>query len=253
VPQPEPGGDVSPSARARSEPQPDRQISPFDRAFLTSQPDVRTVLLIRHGQQIWPSQRSGAESDWRDPPLSEIGQRQATALSAALRDESIDGVLCSHLRRSLDTARPLAKSLGIEPEVHYDLREVEIYRDIPPGSSIRDLVEESTMQDIVERFVRERRWDVFPYSESSTEVRNRVARLLERVLTLHARGNLAVVCHGGVINAWVGHLLGIDEDMFFRPGHASISRVLVGDGRLVLSTLNEMQHLKAVDRSLVTY
>jgi hypothetical protein len=40
--------------------------------------------------------------------------------------------------------------------------------------------------------------------------------------------------------------------MFFRPAHASVSRVLAGDGRRVLLTLNEVHHLAASDPALVT-
>jgi probable phosphoglycerate mutase len=61
------------------------------------------------------------------------------------------------------------------------------------------------------------------------------------------------VCHGGVINAYIGHLLGLRQDMFFRPAHASVSRVLAGDGRRVIHTLNELHHLQAVDPALVTF
>jgi hypothetical protein len=41
--------------------------------------------------------------------------------------------------------------------------------------------------------------------------------------------------------------------MFFRPGHASVSRVRVGDGRRVIHTLNELHHLAEVDPALVTF
>ena len=56
-----------------------------------------------------------------------------------------------------------------------------------------------------------------------------------------------------MINAYIGHLLGLRQDMFFRPAHASVSRVLVGDGRRVIHTLNELHHLQAVDPDLVTF
>ena len=41
--------------------------------------------------------------------------------------------------------------------------------------------------------------------------------------------------------------------MFFRPAHASVSRVLTGAGRRVIHTLNELHHLQAADPSLVTF
>jgi broad specificity phosphatase PhoE len=80
--------------------------------------------------------------------------------------------------------------------------------------------------------------------------------VVEGILALCVRDrvrHVAIVCHGGVINAYIGHILGIREDMFFRPAHASISRVLAGDGRRVLHTLNEMHHLASVAPDLVTF
>jgi probable phosphoglycerate mutase len=80
-----------------------------------------------------------------------------------------------------------------------------------------------------------------------------VVTVVEGILALHAGKHLAIVCHGGVINSYLGHILGLQEDMFFRPAHASVSRVLAGDGRRVIHTLNEYHHLGAVDPALVTF
>jgi len=51
------------------------------------------------------------------------------------------------------------------------------------------------------------------------------------------------VTHGGVINAYIGHLLGLDQDMFFLPDNASVNSVtLDGEGRRV-RFLNDVRHL----------
>ena len=54
-----------------------------------------------------------------------------------------------------------------------------------------------------------------------------------------------MACHGGVINAYLAEMLGLDVDMFFRPFHASIHRVLFGHGKRVIETLNEESYLAA--------
>jgi 2,3-bisphosphoglycerate-dependent phosphoglycerate mutase len=103
-----------------------------------------------------------------------------------------------------------------------------------------------------ERFIRERRWDVYPYTGTSAEFRHRIVTVIEGILASHPAQTIVVACHGGVINAYVGHQLGLEEDMFFRPAHASVSRVLVGDRRRVLQSLNEIHPLAACDPALVT-
>jgi broad specificity phosphatase PhoE len=211
-----------------------------------------TVSFVRHGKQEFPEEPF-TPALWADPPLSEIGQRQAAAVGAAFADEPLDAVLCSHLIRARETANHVAGLHGLEPVVYPELREVEVYRDVPDGTALEEVLPAVMWHGVHERFVRERRWDVSPFSESSAEFRHRVVTIVEGILALHRGSHLAIVCHGGVINAYIGHLLGLREDMFFRPGHASISRVLAGDGRRVIHTLNELHHLQVVDPALVTF
>jgi probable phosphoglycerate mutase len=224
----------------------------LDRPFLTGQPNVVTLSFVRHGKQQVP-EGSFTPASWADPPLSELGQRQAAAVGASLADQPLDAVLCSHLVRAADTARQVAGPHGLEPGVYPELREVETYRDVPDGVRLEDILPPVMWHGVHERFVQERRWDVSPFSESSAEFRHRVVTIVEGILAVHSGSHLAIVCHGGVINAYIGHLLGLQEDMFFRPAHASVSRVLVGDGRRVIHTLNELHHLHAVDPALVTF
>ena len=249
---PTPTSPSTPSAPKEppSEPPPP---SPLDRAFLTNQPNVGQLVLVRHGQQQWPSGPRTTPADYVDPPLSETGQRQAQAVGAALALEPIDAVYCSHLRRAHETASAVAGAHGRTPEVYPELREVEVYRDLPEGMTVREAIREPILRGVNERFVRERSWDVFPYTETSAEFRHRIVTAIEGILAGHSGANVAVVCHSGVINSYIAHVLGLREDMFFRAGHTSVSRVLAGDGRRVVRTLNETHHLAAADPVLVTY
>jgi len=47
---------------------------------------------------------AGIASGWNDPPLSEKGEAEATALRDVFKDIRIDIVCCSDLRRAVDTA-----------------------------------------------------------------------------------------------------------------------------------------------------
>jgi probable phosphoglycerate mutase len=63
---------------------------------------------------------------------------------------------------------------------------------------------------------------------------------------------VVVVTHGGVLNAYVGDVLGTTDDMFFPPAHGSITRVRAKHDRRVLVTLNEIQHVAEPD-DLLTF
>jgi broad specificity phosphatase PhoE len=140
----------------------------------------------------------------------------------------------------------------LEPVVFPELREVEFFRDLPPEARVQDVLSEPMRRGMVERFVQERRWDVYPFSESSAEFRARVVTVIEGLLAMNEGLHVVVACHGGVINAYLGHVLGVQDDMFFRPAHASFHRLVVRGDRRVVHSLNETHYLHAVDPALVT-
>ncbi|RAL30821.1 histidine phosphatase family protein [Rhodococcus sp. AQ5-07] len=73
------------------------------------------LYLVRHGHTAL-----NAEDRLRglaDPPLDEIGERQAAAVARALSDTGVSRVLSSPLRRAVRTAQIIAEALGIEQRV----------------------------------------------------------------------------------------------------------------------------------------
>lgn len=233
-----------------SSPQP--AASPLDRTFLTNVAGVTTLLLIRHGKQYFAHRDNPTTADWVDPPLSETGVRQAEAVGRALAGEQIDVVYSSPLIRALATAQAVAGHHGLEPQLSADLREIELFRDVPDGASLTDHIGLDELHRLQDQFFRERCWDVYPFSESGADFRSRVVAAIDEIVARHPGRRVAVACHSGVKNCYLGHVLGVAQDMFFRPAHASVSRVLAGDGRRVVHSLNETRHLSEVDPLLVT-
>jgi broad specificity phosphatase PhoE len=221
--------------------------------FLLAQPEVTELALVRHGQQQFPTSPVFTPAEWVDPPLSEVGRSQAELVGKAFAERPVDVVVCSHLSRALETARAIAAHHDLEPVVLEDLREVETYRDLADGATPADALAEPFWRGVQERFPAERRWDLVPFGESSAELRHRVVSTIEGLLAMHPGANLVVVCHGGVINAYLAHLLGIAEDMFFLPAHTSVSLVRRLGPRRALHSLNDRDHLVAAEPGLLTY
>src|ERR1700682_2002111 len=67
------------------------------------------VVLVRHAEK--------AAEPAGDPALSEAGAARAKALEAALHDARVTAIVTTELRRTRETAAPLATALGIPPEV----------------------------------------------------------------------------------------------------------------------------------------
>lgn len=70
---------------------------------------AQTIILVRHAEK--------ADAPKDDPALSEAGQRRAEALASALKDGKVTAVYTSQLRRTQETAAPLAKAAGVTPKV----------------------------------------------------------------------------------------------------------------------------------------
>jgi broad specificity phosphatase PhoE len=51
------------------------------------------------------------------------------------------------------------------------------------------------------------------------------------------------VTHGGVINAYLGHIMGVRHDMFFLPENASMNWVWMDGDEREMRFLNDIGHL----------
>jgi broad specificity phosphatase PhoE len=237
-----------------------RPVGVFDQAFLTGVPDVTEVLLIRHGQQEIDV-HAATVGDWIDPPLSEQGRLQARLLGEALSLKRIDAVFASKLRRAVETADEVVRHHELHVQYLDDLREVEVFRDVPPDKTALEFLGKELLEAVRERMLNERNWDVYPLSESSYDFKKRAVNAIETAIAKNGgerpdgrpSGRIAIVCHGGVINAYLGHIIGSRYDMFFRPAHTSVSIVASGEGRRILRLLNDTHHLTTAEGEFATY
>ena len=168
--------------------------------------------------------------------------------------ERVDVVYTSNLQRAQSTGFEIARWHGLEPVPMADLREVEVFRDIPPEMSVEQYLGTSLFLGVRERMIAEKRWDVYPYSEASAEFRKRTVNAIEGIVATNEAKRVVIACHGGVINAYLAHHLGIDYDMFFRPAHTAVNVVRAGHhGVRALHSLGDVNHLIGEGDELLTY
>jgi len=79
------------------------------------------ILLIRHGETDWNSERR--LQGHLDIALNAAGLRQAQALGQALRNEALDAIFSSDLGRAMQTAQAIAAGRGIDVQIEPGLRE----------------------------------------------------------------------------------------------------------------------------------
>jgi probable phosphoglycerate mutase len=193
------------------------------------------LLLIRHALPL----RVELEEGRADPPLSDIGRVQARALARWLLPEGIDAIFTSPLRRAVQTAEPVTEVTGLGPVVVDGLAEWD--REANAYIPIEELKAENDprWQTMVEgSFVSEIGIDPVAFQRGVVEA-------VEEVIAQSPSMRVAAICHGGVVNAYVANMLGIDRMMFFEPGYTSITRIHASRaGHRSLGSLNETAHLR---------
>ncbi|HEY7136811.1 MAG TPA: histidine phosphatase family protein [Acidimicrobiia bacterium] len=166
------------------------------------------LLLVRHGQSTWNA--LGRWQGQADPPLSELGERQAAAAARRLADPAappVARVVTSDLVRARRTAEVIADALGVGLELEPRLRE----RHAGEWTGLtRAEIDEGWPGALQE-------WRHPAGFETDDVLLARVLPGLHAIVTEHARdasGNgssagarrVVVITHGGVVRTLERHL-----------------------------------------------
>ena len=192
------------------------------------------LLLIRHALPERIERDDGLPAD---PPLAREGIEQAHRVAAYLDREPLDAIFSSPMRRARETAAPLATCKGLEVGIEHGVREVDHASDtyIP--------LEELKAQDY-EAWKRAISGGLYGAVDPA-DFQREVVDTIESVIARHRGGRVAIVCHGGVINAWAAHLLGIEDQLFLDAAYTSVHRFFAASsGERSIASLNETVHLR---------
>jgi broad specificity phosphatase PhoE len=76
----------------------------------------QTIFVVRHAERA-DAASGGSPMMASDPDLSEAGRTRAQGLASALKDAGITAIYTTQYKRTIQTAEPLAKALGLQPTV----------------------------------------------------------------------------------------------------------------------------------------
>jgi len=192
------------------------------------------LILIRHALPLRVEKNDGSPAD---PGLSEKGIGQARKLANWMRAERLDAIYSSPLKRAKTTAEYLAGAKGMELRIEAGVQEFDnLSSAYVPMEELRAADYEGWL-----KLVR----DGFEAMYDLSSFRQRAFEALDRIVMENKGKRVAVVCHGGVINAWAARILGLERFLFFAPEYTSINRFLVsGSGLRSVASLNEAAHLR---------
>lgn len=193
------------------------------------------LLLIRHGENEFTKTHKLAG---RLPKvhLNDRGKEQAQTLAEALKAVPIKAVYASPLERAMETAKPIAKSVGLTIQKEKGLLETNV--GDWQGKSLKRLYLYKHWK-VVQRAPSRAQ---FPNGETFYECQNRIVSTLDAILAKHKQQDIITcVFHADPIKLAVAHYIGLPLDQFQRLGcdTGSLSVLWVGEMGASLLKLNQ--------------
>ncbi len=204
-------------------------------------PGAADLLLIRHGrtEAARPGMSFPMKDGHGDPALHPEGEEQARALATRLAHEPLAAIYVTNLRRTHQTAAPLAARLGLVPRVEADLREVHL--GDWDGGLYRIKAAENAPE--FQRAFARQEWGEIPGAETTAALHGRVRAGLLRIAAAHPDERVAVVVHAGVVGAAMAIASGSQPFAFNRVANGSISRIVIRDEQMIVQGFNDVCHL----------
>jgi probable phosphoglycerate mutase len=143
------------------------------------------------------------------------------------------------MKRAVQTAEPLAQTTGLPISIVDEVAEYDrLSNEYIPIEELRAANDERWQKLLAGEWQSD--------SDTLESFRNRVISSLEQLIGQHASQRIVVTCHGGVINQYLAHILGISTERgFFYPQYTSIHRVVASkNGLRSVGSLNEIAHLR---------
>jgi probable phosphoglycerate mutase len=184
------------------------------------------ILLVRHGQT--PANvRGELDTAAPGPGLTELGTRQAEAVVEALGHESIAAIYVSKLRRTHETAAPLAAALGLTPIELPGTHEIE-------AGDIEGLSDHASVRVYMATVFAWGSGDPSVSMPGGPDGHTFFARFDDAIAGIAAAhpadATIVVVSHGAAIRVWTGSRVRNLGEGFTAENHLENTGVVVIEG-----------------------
>ena len=196
-------------------------------------------IVVRHGETAWNAQ--GRIQGHLDSPLNEEGLAQALLLGERLGAEPFDHFYCSDLGRAQQTAQPIADRSGKAPTTTARLRE----RNLGVFQGLTGTQCERLHPADYQRFHARDPDHAMPGGESIRELYRRVSGLFDELAVSHAGARIAIVTHGGVLDALHRYVMRIplEQPRDFPIYNASLNWIRHEPGKWIIERWGDISHL----------
>jgi probable phosphoglycerate mutase len=200
------------------------------------------IVLVRHGETIAfdPGAPFPLLDGHGDPELRPEGREQAAKVAERLATAGrIHAIYVTSLRRTSETAAPLAARLGLEPIVETRLREVRLGEWEGGLYRLKVISADPVAMEMISR----ERWDVVPGAESNEAFAKRVAGAITDIAARHPGERVVVVTHGGTIGMILSLASGARPFAFVGSDNGALSTIVVSGEQWYVRGFNDVTHL----------
>jgi probable phosphoglycerate mutase len=196
-------------------------------------------VVVRHGETAWNAQ--SRIQGHLDSPLNEEGLAQAILVADRLARESFAALYCSDLGRALQTVQPIADRLSLPVQREPRLRE----RNLGVFQGLTGIECERAYPEDYARFKARAPDHQVPDGESVRQVYERVERLFSELAERHIGQRVAVVTHGGVLDAIfrLVNRVPLDRERDFPIYNASINAFRYEAQQWSMDSWGDISHL----------
>jgi len=200
------------------------------------------LFVVRHGETEW--NLLGRQQGHLDSPLTELGIRQAQALTEGLAAKGIEAIYSSDLGRATQTAEVIAARIGLTVASERRLRE----RHLGEMQGLTMTAYRDQNPDEFSRFESRSPEYRFPGGESARQQYERCVGCCLELASRHTGGKVLVVTHGGVLSSLLRHALGIPltEERRFSLFNAAINRFSISGKVWRVDTWGDISHLQGI-------
>ena len=194
------------------------------------------LYLIRHGRSTWNAE--GRVQGEADAPLDNTGREQARKLAHKLQDIDFDAFYSSPLSRASETAKIVAEPHDLP--ITFDERLMERSFGAWTGKLAAEIDEE-----MKKPLYSNWRLNGPPDGESQTQIANRAMAVFNEIIAAHIDQTIAVVSHGGLLNAYLLHLIGLplETSVYIHFFNTAVARIRFQNRQIHIISINDVSHL----------
>jgi len=200
------------------------------------------LILVRHSETL--QNRRHRIQGFLDLELSDLGRKQADAIAEALKDELVEAVYSSPLKRALSTARRIGRLHRVKIQVLDELKEMNL-------GSLDGLSWDEVSQrypHFWENWLADATSVQIPDGESLLQVQTRTWAALQRIRAQGHQNSVVLVSHFFPLVSLISRVLDLPLSQFRKIGLevGSISVLEFEGSRALLRRLNDTCHLEGI-------